>query len=278
MPKKLLIIGCGDIGFRLGQELQEYKVTGLRRSPSSANEALSLRQCDGTDIDALSAILAEGFDAIVATYTPGAASEQAYQSSYVAGAKALLAALGKSGQSLEKLIWVSSSRVYGQEQGAWVDEFSPTEPKGYAGIALLAAERILAEADVPLSVVRFSGIYGPGRDRLLKSVKAGDGGTEAYSNRIHIDDCVGFLAHLLRSEKSLEPLYLASDCEPVKQTDIRRWLAEQMKVPLPFAEKAALTPLRGSKRCDNSGMLASAYVMKYPSFREGYQAVLQDLE
>ena len=99
-----------------------------------------------------------------------------------------------------------------------------------------------------------------------------------YSNRIHRDDCAGVLAHLIDltlAKRPIEPLYLASDCEPAPLHEVMTWLAKQLKV----ASTATIqSPLRrrASKRCDNSRLVESGYVFQYPSYREGYAHVLRE--
>ena len=94
-----------------------------------------------------------------------------------------------------------------------------------------------------------------------------------WSNRIHADDCGGVLAHLIKlyeSGKPIEQIYLASDCQPVTQHEIRNWLAEQLTVDL-IAEPAAVGPIR---RCSNRLLLQSGFSFRYPSYKEGYAALL----
>jgi nucleoside-diphosphate-sugar epimerase len=126
--------------------------------------------------------------------------------------------------------------------------------------------------------VRFSGIYGPGRSRLLSQVQAGKGRPklpEQWSNRIHADDCGAVLAHLielLESNKPIEPIYLASDCEPVTQYDIRQWLAQKLDVSL-IAEAVKLGSIR---RCSNRLLLDTGFKFNYPSYKEGYDALIEN--
>src|SRR5690606_38400703 len=126
---------------------------------------------------------------------------------------------------------------------------------------------------------RFSGIYGPGRNHLINQVKAGCTGAEHYTNRIHADDCAGVLVHLCRKHTGgvvLPDLLLASDCEPVASFLINQWLARGMNLAL--RDNAATVKRAASKRCSNNRLLASGYVFKYPSYRQGYEEVLNNLE
>src|SRR5690606_24982960 len=101
---------------------------------------------------------------------------------------------------VRRVLFASSTAVYGQDDGSWVDETSPTEPRRFTGRCLLEAEALLAGSGLGFSNVRFAGIYGPGRGRLLSQVLDGSAvfGSEPHiTNRIHRDDCAGFLQHLI---------------------------------------------------------------------------------
>ena len=122
--------------------------------------------------------------------------------------------------------------------------------------------------------MRFAGIYGPGRTRLVERVRAGDPCSAAYTNRIHRDDCAGVLRHLLRLERPL-PLYLAADREPATQCAVMTWMAERLGLPAPSIADAGDGSL--GKRCRNARLVSSGYEFEYPSFREGYDAVIADM-
>ncbi|HBM42679.1 MAG TPA: NAD(P)-dependent oxidoreductase, partial [Halomonas sp.] len=134
---------------------------------------------------------------------------------------------------------------------------------------------------LPGTVVRFSGIYGPGRDRLIHQVAEGRIAAVTpviYSNRIHRDDCTGILAHLIRCQESGTPLadlYLGSDCEPVTLHNVMAWLAKQLKVESTDTMQSPLRR-RASKRCDNRRILETGYTFRYPTYKEGYAQVLKE--
>ena len=120
----------------------------------------------------------------------------------------------------------------------------------------------------------------PGRLALLNSVKNGIGSPaqpKQWSNRIHSDDCAGFLVHLvnryLKGQK-LEKLYLGTDCEPAAQHDMRKWLAGKLNVILTEEAKSSRA---GTQRYTNKKLLQSGYQLQYPSYREGYVSVIKSL-
>jgi nucleoside-diphosphate-sugar epimerase len=276
--EQVLIVGCGDIGQRLAQYLPQdiYAVTGVRRNPSQDLPYLNYRSCDVSDKAQLSHILAQNFSVVVVTMTPGERSDAGYERAYVQTCQNLVSELHAQSLTPRLLIFVSSSAVYAQMNGEWVDEKSPTEPESFSGKRLLEAEAIIQNSGFENSIVRFSGIYGPGRNRLIEQVRQGKASASAhFTNRIHADDCARCLAHLIelnRNNKKLEPIYLASDSSPVPMLEVVTWLAQQMNVKFFLSETA--TNERGNKRCSNQRLLNSGFVFRYRSYREGYLELL----
>ncbi|WP_458525100.1 SDR family oxidoreductase [Onishia taeanensis] len=281
MKKTTLIIGCGDIGTTLGKRLHEagQRVVGVRRQA---------KKLEGSGIEPLSLdIHGEGAvaelpdaDTLVYVLSADRFDEDAYRAAYPAGLKAVLAEFAGRKAPPRHVFFVSSTSVYAQREGEQVDEDSPIEPSGFSGQLMQEAEEALIAHELPGTVVRFSGIYGPGRDRLIR--QAGEGRIAAanppmYSNRIHRDDCAGVLEHLIQrvlDDAPVEPLYLATDCEPAPLHEVMTWLATKLKVE---STEVIQSPLRrrASKRCNNARLLASGYVFRYPSYREGYAQVLE---
>lgn len=274
----LLIIGCGDIGQRLAQCLPQdrYLVTGLRRNPPQGLPYLTYKACDVTDRMQFSKILQQGFSVIVITMTPGERSDAGYQRAYVQTCQNLVDELHAQSLKPRLLIFVSSSAVYGQMDGSWINENSSTVPESFSGQRLLEAEAIIKNSGFANSILRFSGIYGPGRNRLIEQVRQGKASASThFTNRIHSDDCARCLAHLIElnhKREQLEPIYLASDSAPTPMLDVVTWLAEQMGI------KSYLSPdamnERGNKRCSNQRLLASGFVFRYPTYKDGYAELI----
>jgi nucleoside-diphosphate-sugar epimerase len=278
MTEKLLIIGCGDIGQRLALAIAPlgYTVTGLRRSAAENLPYLRYWQGDVSKPEQLSPLLAQGFDVIVISMTPTQSDDEGYRRAYVESCQQLMAGLDQQIQKPRLILFVSSTSVYAQNDGSWVDENSPTHPEGFAGKRLLEAEQIIMQSDYPSTIVRFSGIYGPGRHRLINQViNQRASASSGYTNRIHADDCAGALAHLIELAKSqpLAPLYLASDCEPTPMIEVVSWIAKQLKVNAFLASEVVNE--RGSKRIANTRLLNSGFRFCYPDFKAGYTAVLE---
>lgn len=276
--EKVLILGCGDIGQRLANCLDPkvYSVTGLRRNPPQDLTYLRYRQCDLNKASQLGDILQQNFSIIVVTMTPSEMNDAGYERAYVQTCANLVANLKAYQLKPRLLVFVSSSAVYAQKNGEWVDENSPTEPEGFSGKRLLEAEAIIRNSGFAHTVVRFSGIYGPGRNRLLEQVRhAKASASQHFTNRIHADDCARCLAHLIElrcADKKIDSVYLASDSLPVPMIDVVTWLAQQMGIEHYLSESA--TNERGNKRCRNQRLRDSGFVFRYPTYQDGYAELL----
>ena len=275
---KILLAGCGDIGQRLGENLAlQHECFGLRRDIKKISGPIIPLQANLTDRPQILSILKQEFDVIVATLTPDEFNESGYRRAYIDTASSLAEVLKITPKMPRLVIWVSSTGVYG-ENHKWVDEDSPTDPNTFSGNALLKAEQIISDLPCDTCVVRFSGIYGNTTKGILKSVLNGVGRPKLplqWSNRIHFDDCVGTLKHLIENHASgfsLESIYIATDCEPVTQHELRKWISAQLKITL--TEQPSGGPIR--RRLSNKRLLDSGYVFKFPTFREGYKSLIAD--
>lgn len=276
MTERILIAGCGDLGADLGAWLAQagHEVYGLRRRPEPLPAPLNTLQADLTQADSLRSIPRD-WDVVYFIATPGAYNEAAYRRTYIDGLNYLLRHLNPS--ALRRLVVVSSTSVYHQNQGEWVDETSPTEPSSFSGQTVLAMEGIALAHPASPVVLRFGGIYGPGRERMLRKVKNGEACADnppQYTNRIHRDDAVGMLRHVHDSE--IPPgVYLGVDDTPCSQCELMDYLAGELGLPTPARANAADKPTKaGSKRCRNDKIKATGYQCRYPSYRDGYAGLL----
>lgn len=281
---RILIAGCGDVGCELGRRLHNegHEVWGLRRHVDALPDTIQPVAADLTKPETLAELPSE-LDAVVYTAAADGRSEAAYRAAYVDGLANLLDALKTEGQQIKRFLFVSSTAVYGQEEGQWVDETSPTEPTSFSGRILLQGEKLALSGPFAATVVRLSGIYGPGRRRLIDLVTAGEATLEpeeqpSYTNRIHRDDCAGMLHHLLRRQQQgapLETAYIGVDHEPAPRRQVLIWIADRLGLPHPpTSDQPSGTGRGGNKRCRNARLLATGYAFTYPTFREGYGEML----
>ncbi len=221
---------------------------------------------------------------VVISLTPKTRSDQGYREAYVEPIVELSNLIKRKNITPKRVVFVSSTSVYAQDDGSVVDESSATTPVGFAGARMLEAEQVLLNACSTAVIVRFSGIYGPGRFRLLDSVLQGQSspgpgfGVNAYTNRIHQYDCAQVIAHVLTLEQP-ESIYIGSDDVSCTGGEIKRYLASAMGVE--YAEEPILPDNKNQlrytgKRLSNQRLKNSGYEFLYPSYREGYPEILEE--
>jgi nucleoside-diphosphate-sugar epimerase len=275
VSERILLAGCGDLGERVAQRLRARgdEVWALRRQPPArGNHGIHWLRGDLTDSASLRGLPA-GITRLVYLPAPAARDKAAYRAIFVDGLRQLLGALDT--RELDHVLLVSSSAVYGEHDGDWVDETTPTEPPGFNGAVLLEAEQWLAQQPTPSTTLRLAGLYGPGRLQLIERLRAGQlrvpRETPHWANRIHVDDAAAAIVHVL-GLKSPEPVYLGVDDTPIPLDELYDFLAALVDAPLP-AEGAAPAGI-GSKRLSNARLRASGWAPQWPDAREGYAALL----
>ncbi|TRX74553.1 NAD-dependent epimerase/dehydratase family protein [Pseudomonas mangiferae] len=281
MPS-LLIAGCGDVGGRLATRLmaEGWRVYGLRRTIAALPEGV-LPVAGDLERDACPTAWPGGpLDYVVYSAAASRHDQAGYRSAYVDGLRHVLAWLQAHGQRPKRLLFVSSSGVYDQREGEWIDETSPALAARYSGQLMREAEALALGAPVPASVVRLTGLYGPGREWLLRQVREGYRVTREpplYANRIHVDDAAGLLAFLLQADRrgvALEDCYLGVDDAPAPLHEVMDWLRQRLGVQHWSDEETVRRA--GSKRCSNARARALGWRPRYPSYREGYEAILAE--
>ncbi|MBU6960587.1 NAD-dependent epimerase/dehydratase family protein [Pseudomonas sp. CVAP len=277
----VLIAGCGDVGGRLATQLlaSGWEVHGLRRDISRLPEGVIGVAGDLFNEDCPATWPVGAVDYLVYCAAATDHDEAGYRAAYVQGLQHVLEWLNDYGQAPKRLLFVSSSSVYGQQNGEWIDETSPTQAAGYSGRVMLEAEQMALNSGIPASLVRLTGIYGPDREWLLSQVRQGYRvavDPPLYANRIHVDDAAGLLAFLLlRAERdeALDDCYIGVDDAPAPLAEVVGWLREYLGVT-EWSEDASVRRT-GSKRCSNARAKALGWTPRYPSFREGYAAILE---
>lgn len=264
-PPSVLVAGFGDVGARLAalRVARGDAVLGLRRRDMPARDGVRAIRADLTTGEGLSR-LPRQVEAIVFCAAPDQRDEAAYRHLYLDGLRRLLDAV-----EAPRCIFVSSTAVYAQDAGEWVDEATLAEPPNFNGQVLLAAEHVLA----PLAggcVLRLSGLYGPGREALLRRARSGEPAASRWTNRIHVDDAASALSHLLDlSDPGL--LYLGNDDRPTLEAEVIAWLREQEGLP-------AVVELGGAesgRRVSNGHLSASGWAPALPDYRAGYAGLLR---
>lgn len=287
--RRVLIVGCGYVGIQLGRQLSAagHHVSGLRRGVTDADAlrhaGISPLTGDLTRPESLDA-LPGGFDWVVNAVSSSRGGLDDYRAVYRDGMRNLIAWLSR--QPPEAFVHTSSTSVYGQTTGGWVDESSPTEPGTEAGRLLLETEQLVLDAArdgvVPGRVLRAAGIYGPGRGHLFQQLLKGEarlqGDGSRWINMIHRDDVAGALAAVLLRGAAGQ-IYNVVDNEPVSQREFLSWLASRLDLPLPAVASDADAGRRKRglthKRVSNAGLRReTGWEPKHPTFREGYASEL----
>lgn len=274
---RTLIVGCGFVGTSLAAELTRHGalVWGLSRTPRDLPPGVTAVAADITQPQTLAQRLPEGITHLIFAASAGASSDERYQAVYVRGSRNILDAL-ESG-NLQRILFVSSTSVYAQHDGEWVDESSVAAATHFSGQRMLEAERLVSSTAVPATVLRCAGIYGPGRTRLIDMVRRGeatyDQATPRFTNRIHRDDVAGALVHLMQ-HPTPAALYVGVDEYPAPEREVYDFLARRLNVDGPKAEPRRPSSRSNNKRCSSKLLQSHGYRFRYPTFREGYAAML----
>ncbi len=272
MARRTLIVGCGYVGLPLARALRARgdAVTGWVKSPESAAE-LASENLDRVIVGSVTeAELWHGagkFDAVVHCASSGGGGVAEYRKVYLWGSRLMHAY-----QSDARRILVSSTSVYGQVDGAWVDENSPTTPVSETSQVLVETE---CEASATGCIVaRAAGIYGPGRAALFEKFLRGDavmeGDGSRWVNQVHRDDLVAALVHLLERGAPGE-IYNAADDEPVTLREFYAWCGRRLGRPSPPNGPVDPNRKRGltNKRVSNRKLRATGWAAQFRNFREG---------
>lgn len=260
----VVVAGAGDVGGRLAALRVDAgdEVIALRRREMPAMPGQRSLRADLTSGEGL-ARLPRQVEALVFCAAPDQRDEGAYRALYLDGLRRLLDACGAS-----RVVFVSSTAVYGQDAGQWVDEDTPPDPPAFNGRVLLAAERALAPHPGGIAL-RLSGLYGPGREMMLRKARAGGPGRPHWTNRLHVDDAASALSHLI-DRSATEACYVGSDDLPALEADVLDWLRAQQDLPA----VAAATGTATGRRLRNARLRASGWSPQFPDYRAGYGALL----
>jgi nucleoside-diphosphate-sugar epimerase len=270
-----LIIGCGYLGSRIARLWRKQGhhviVTKRRREEPANDVGDSVFVCDVLDPATLEHLPA--VDTVAYAIALDRTSGQTMRAVYVDGLRNVLRQLPKP----KRFLFVSSSGVYGQLDGEWVDESAATEPREESGRIVLEAEGVLRTELPDAIILRFAGIYGPGRLLRQKAILAGEPiQAEAFRwlNLIHVED--GARA-VLAAEEHGRPgsIINVSDGQPMLRCHFYTELARVLNAPLPrFADLDADAPSppheQSNRRIDHRRLVEELrFTFLFPSYREG---------
>lgn len=198
--------------------------------------------------------------------SPDARTEQSYLAVYRDALAHALAQLTST--QCTHFYLITSTAVYGENNGGWVDESNQNMSQSFNGQILLAAEKMLAQTALNYSICRLGGLY-QGRPKTSSTHLA----ENRYINRIHLHDAAGFL-HFLMHNPQRETLFNVVDDLPCSRQQVLAWLSDQ-----PQAHGLAEPPTieagpQYGKRCCNQRLKQTGFTLDYPSYRQGMQKKL----
>ena len=281
---RILIAGCGQIGTQLGLKLleNEHEVWGLRRKPHQIPSPIKRLGGDLTKAETLK-IIPRSLDWVFIILTADQFDDRSYEESYVESTRNLLALIIERREKPIRTFFASSTGVYGQSDGEWVDETSPTTPQHFSGRRILEAENLLKKSPLPSTCIRFAGIYGPERTRFIDRLKKQEiwrpVGPPVYRNLVHSKDVIGILTHLITLPQH-HSVYNAVDNEPVSYSELVQWVSRKLGISenKRISSKSMISNRNTSnKRCCNHRLVQSGYTFIYPSYREGYGKIIGNL-
>ena len=276
----ILVAGCGQLGQAYGRELAEKgtKIYGLRRNIKGLQSPIMPICADLSAPGTLSSLPA--VDTLIYVVSADKRSDPAYRNAYYSGIKNVLDALENQGSQPKQCVYISSSSVYQESTGNVVDEDSPvTSDLEQPSHWIAKGEALVQERIAQHYIVRYSGIYGPGRFHLIRQVAQGFLPTSSpvhYTNRVHHKDCVNSVIHLLRNQCPAG-IYNVTDSEPASLYDVCQYIANKLQdsgIQLPVSDAVSQKRRSGNKRCSNAKLLATGYEMAYPSYKDGYRELI----
>ncbi|MFT4767683.1 MAG: nucleoside-diphosphate-sugar epimerase [Glaciecola sp.] len=276
--KTIAIVGFGDLGERLTGLLppSNWRCVGLRRSANAVPPGVESVAVDLRDADSLRVLERLQPDALVIALSPADRSPAGYHEGFAEAMTGIVAGLGK--HRVRHAFFISSTRVYSEASGDWVDESSATADQNSHVMAILLAEQSFLKAIDTGVVLRAGGLYGHGPGPLLKRVAAGNLSPAEplrYGNRIHRDDVAAFMAAGLAGKLTLDDRIInLVDDAPVALQEMEAWLCTQLGLPYAPVTPATAADTPAHKRIGNARLHATGYTLQYPDYQAGYGAVL----
>ena len=276
--KKLLVIGCGKLGQKLGLLAKKtpLDLLGFKRKKITSTN-IRIEQQDIFDKSFFDKVKIHSPDFILYSLSADEQSEKSYRRNYIEGLKQVIKSI-KYINNFQHLFFVSSTSVYGDNNDQFIDEFSETSPKNFRGTILLEAENLLNTVKFNSTVLRLSGIYGSGRNYMIKLSQDAESWpkVDRWTNRINEDDAANFIIFLLNQclqGEIPEKLYLLTDKEPITLFRLLNWIRQNLNLK----NKINITsdPILG-KRLRSSIIPSLKFEYKYPTYKQGYKELIQE--
>jgi len=271
---RILIVGCGYLGRETAGLFHNagWHVEGWVMSVESTRElSAQAYRVSAVDISNAEQVSSAGgtFDAVIHCASTRGGDPDLYRRVYLTGANNLIDRFAGS-----RILFTSSTSVYAQTNGQWVNEDGPAEPRHETGKILRETEQLVL--DHGGLVARLAGIYGPGRSFLLRKFLSNkamvDPTSDRFVNQIHRDDAAAAL-FLLLDQAAPGGIYNVVDDQPILQSECYRWLAEKLDRPLLAGGTLTRKLKRGesNKRVSNAKLRALGWRPRYSFFAEAME-------
>lgn len=292
---RILILGCGYVGSRLATCLLKkgtHEVWVTSRSPEKLRthelEGSHPIRVDLSEETPFKEVPDGSWDFVFQSISSGRGGPDVYRRVYLEGVRKTRLWLRQLNPGIGSWIYTSSTSVYGQLDGSWVDEKSPTEPGSETASILLETEKELIDAyhddKLPVQILRLSGIYGPERGFLFQQFLKGEAqvakGESRFLNMVHRDDVASAAMWLFENGKAGE-IYNVSDRNPVTRKHFLEWLASRLnreKPPEIDTDESAINSKRGvtNKRISSDKLVKkTGYSFIYPDYVSGFESEME---
>lgn len=284
-PLKIAVLGCGYVGAEFARQARSagHDVLGIVRSEASRDKL----RAEGIAAEAFDlyagdwALLPHSFDAVVYAASTGGGGPEAYALAYDTGVKRAIAWAREVGA--QAFVFTSSTGVYRQDDGRIVDEESVVGGATTAD-AILGGERaVLASGFAKARVLRFGGLYGPGRHHLVDQLRRGDrvigGRVDHYINYLHRDDAASSILAAVVGGPAGARVYNVGDGKPVTKEALARWIAERLGQGEPVFDPTAPAGPRVAKggRTQPSRIVATGRIRAELGWKPAFAGVFDGL-
>ncbi len=266
----IVIIGHGYIGEALADKLaSHHAITTVSRSPSEKPH-----HHIKANAHHLASHLWPEADAVVYCIPP---NKESAVDQHAKDVGHVVQCFERHDKPPQLFIYISSTGIYDQ-QGDYITEQTPIEPKTIRAKRLAAAEEAVIKSDLNHVIIRPSRIYGPGRAGMLGSLVKGQAslsGDENYSHHIHRDDLVDIIDYIIQ-HPTPSSLYIASDPEPEKTNTINHWLSTRTGLPLDANTRTSATS--PPRKIVPLNLIEQRFSFSVPNYRSGYEQIITEHE
>ncbi|MDC0423385.1 sugar nucleotide-binding protein [Methylophilaceae bacterium] len=275
IKEKLLIVGCGKLGQKVGNVLsKKFDITGIKRKKLNKVINFNILELNIFNKEFAKKIKLINPDYIIYAVAADKQTKDSYQDAYVNGLRLSIDAALMC-EKMKHFFFISSSRVYGQKTNNFMSELTKPLPNDFGGRALLKGEQLLENTPLSSTTLRLSGIYGNTRSHMLKLAKNPEDWPDSnrWTNRIHEDDVTNFISYILDkvNEMPIEPLYLLTDNVPTPIYDVLNWIRSELN--LPIHQKISQEKLYG-KKLRSKIVPELSFDFTYSDYRNGYTSIV----